>query len=49
MRKTKISNADLLSAVVFIPDSSVLIITLIRRIIKSMFRLMGRIAAILLL
>lgn len=49
MRKAKISNVDLLSAVVFIPDSSLLIITVIRRTLKSIFRLMGRIAALFML
>jgi hypothetical protein len=49
MKKTKISNVDVLSAVVFIPDSPLLGINLIRRALKSIFRLMGKIAALFLL
>jgi len=45
----KISNVDLLSAVVFIPDSSLLIVRFIRNILKNLFRLLGKIAAFFLL
>jgi hypothetical protein len=49
MNKKMISNADVLSALVFIPVSSVPFIESIRQILKIFFRFLGRIAAYFLL
>jgi hypothetical protein len=47
--KKKISISDILVKFVFIPQSSVLIINIIRNILKVIFRTFGKIAAIFML
>jgi len=49
MKRDKISFATLLSALVFIPESSVLVIDFLRLLLKHIFRLLGRIFAAILL
>jgi hypothetical protein len=47
--KKQVSISDILSAIVFIPQSPILVINIIRSIIKLTFRTLGKIAALLLL
>jgi len=49
MKKEPFSISDILSAIVFIPASPLLLVNFIRTIIKLVFRLVGRIAALILL
>jgi len=49
MKKEPFSISDILSAIVFIPASPVLLINIVRSFIKLIFRLMGKIAAMILL
>jgi hypothetical protein len=46
--KKQISISDILSAIVFIPQSPVLLINIIRSILKWIFRLLGKIVAMIL-
>ncbi len=47
--KQKLSGADLISKLIFIPESPILVINMLRKLIKWLFRLAGQIAAIILL
>ncbi|MBN1252815.1 MAG: hypothetical protein JXR51_08250 [Bacteroidales bacterium] len=48
MKNLKITYADILSAIVFVPESSILVINMIRKFLKKTFRLIGEIATIFL-
>ncbi|MFN8254764.1 MAG: hypothetical protein U0W24_03690 [Bacteroidales bacterium] len=48
MKKKIVSYSDILSAIVFIPDSSVLIISVFRLIMMKFFRILGKIAILFL-
>lgn len=47
MNKRKISYSDILSSVVFVPESPNWIINKLRKLLKSIFRLIGKMIAIL--
>jgi len=47
MQKGRI--ADLLTKMVFIPDSQVLVVNLFRQLLKRIFRFVGKLAALILL
>lgn len=48
MKKKKISFADILSAIIFIPESSVLIINYMRLGVKGIFKIIGKVMTIFL-
>ena len=49
MNKQKLSSTDLLTKVVFIPESPIFIINLFRQILKRLFVIIGRLVAVILL
>lgn len=49
MNKHRLSFADLLSAVVFLPASSILVYDLIHKVLKLVFRMIGKVMAVILL
>jgi hypothetical protein len=51
MKRNKqiLSGPDLISKLIFIPESPILVINMLRKLIKWLFQLIGRLAAIILL
>jgi hypothetical protein len=47
--KRQVSISDILSAIVFIPQSPILVINIVRSFLKVTFRIIGKIAAIIML
>ena len=47
--KQKLSGPDLISKLIFIPESPILVINMLRKLIKWLFRLTGQLVAIILL
>jgi len=48
MKKEPFSISDILSAIVFIPQSQVLPVNMLRIVLKLIFRFLGKIAALIL-